>query len=92
MLHDKIAGKSHAGEGKRGVWHDKVAGKSHAGEEKSDMWHDKVAGKSHAGEGKEICGMTGAGTSTPEEGKSKCFRGARKRPHGYAVSAGRCRQ
>ena len=40
MWHDGIAGRSHAGEEKRGVWHDRVAGKGHAGEEKRGVWHD----------------------------------------------------
>ena len=82
MWHDRVAGRSHAGEEKRGVWHDMVAGKGYAGEEKMGMWHDRVAGKGHAGEEKRDVWHDSCRLATPETGKKARVPGcgaARKR-------------
>ncbi len=80
MWHDKVAGKSHAGEGKRGIRHDKVAGKSHAGEGKRGMLHDKIAGKSHAGEGKRDMWHDWCGDKHPGRRKKQVLQRCKETP------------
>ena len=88
MWHDGIAGRSHAGEEKRGVWHDSCRLVTPETGKKQEFRGAEPAGRevSHPGNREKArvpgCGAATTGSKPPrKQGKSKSS-GVRSRPEG----------